>query len=392
MICTRNLYRSNLVVSSLLSTYNSAHLPFNSCPSISFVQFESFVNSLCGYKFGSLFNRYSATGERKFLSTSVKMVVPAKSGTLTLADGKTIPQFGLGTWKSKPGEVRDAVYSALTEAGYRHIDCAHVYGNEKEVGEALKQAFSSGELKREDVFITSKVWNTYHSRNLVMEACKVTLKNLGLDYLDLYLIHWPMGYKEGGEEFPRGPDGKSIYSDVDFLDTWKGMEDCHKAGLVKSIGVSNFNSEQLQRVLDNSSIKPVMNQVEVHPYLANEDLIKFCKERKVLVTAYSPLGSPDRPWAKAGDPSLMDEPKIQEIAKRHNKTAAQVLLRWPIQRGIVVIPKSVTKARIAENIDIFDFELNEEEMKTISAFNRGWRACALGDISDHPHYPFNIKF
>lgn len=320
------------------------------------------------------------------------MVVPAKSGTLTLADGKIIPQFGLGTWKSKSGEVRDAVFYALTEAGYRHIDCAHIYSNEKEVGEALKQAFSSGELKREDVFITSKVWNSYHSRKLVMRACEVTLKNLGLDYLDLYLIHWPMGYKEGGEDLPRGPDGKPIYSDVDFLDTWQGMEDCHKAGLVKSIGVSNFNSEQLQRVLDNSSIKPVMNQVEVHPYLTNEDLIKFCEERKVTVTAYSPLGSPDRPWAKPDDPSLMNEPKIQEIAKRHKKTAAQVLLRWSIQRGIVVIPKSFTKARIAENIDIFDFELSQEEMKTVSSFNRGWRIFAFDYLSDHPHYPFNIKF
>lgn len=320
------------------------------------------------------------------------MVKPAIAPTMDLPDGKKIPVFGLGTWKSKPGEVKDAVLYALTEAGYRHIDCAYVYGNEKEVGEALKEAFASGDLKREDVFITSKCWNTFHSREKVTEAINISLANLGLEYLDLYLIHWPMGYKEGAGDFPTGEDGKMIYAETDYLDTWKGMEDVHKAGLAKSIGISNFNSQQITRILDNCTVKPVMNQIEVHPYLTNEDLIKFCKEKNIAITAYSPLGSPDRPWAKPEDPSLLEDPKVKEIAKKHNKTPAQVLLKFPLQRGLIVIPKSVTKARIAENINIFDFELSEEEMQEIASFNRNWRACGLEDVADHKDYPFKIPF
>lgn len=166
-------------------------------------------------------------------------------------------------FQSKPGEVTQAVKDAI-DIGYRHIDCAHVYGNEKEVGEAITAKIKEGVVKREDLFITSKLWNTFHSSSLVEPAIRETLKNLTLDYVDLYLIHWPMGYKEGGELFPMTPEGKPISSNVDWLDTWKGMEQVYEKGLAKNIGISNFNSEQIERLLKNCKVKPAANQVS-HP-------------------------------------------------------------------------------------------------------------------------------
>ncbi|KAL0131927.1 hypothetical protein PUN28_000005 [Cardiocondyla obscurior] len=175
-------------------------------------------------------------------------------------NGYEVPIFGLGTWKSKPGEVTQAVKDAI-DIGYRHIDCAHIYGNEKEVGAAIDAKIKKGVVKREDLFITSKLWNTFHSPHLVEPAVKKTLANLGLDYLDLYLIHWPFGYKEDGELFPTNPDGSVALSDVDYLDTWKAMESVLSKGFTKNIGVSNFNSEQITRILENATVKPVTNQV-----------------------------------------------------------------------------------------------------------------------------------
>ena len=175
-------------------------------------------------------------------------------------NGNKVPVFGLGTWKSKPGEVTEAVKNAI-DIGYRHFDCAHVYGNEKEVGEAIKAKIEEGVVKREDLFITSKLWNTFHRPDLVEKAIKQTLNNFGLDYIDLYLIHWPVGYQEGGELFPTSDEGVILLSDVDYLDTWKAMEEVLKKGLTKNIGVSNFNSEQITRLLENASVKPVTNQV-----------------------------------------------------------------------------------------------------------------------------------
>ena len=321
------------------------------------------------------------------------MAKPAVSPLVNLTDDKKIPLVGLGTWKSSPGQVYDAVKYAILEGGYRHIDCAFVYQNEEEVGRALHEVISSGAVKREDLFITSKLWNTFHSTGLVKPALEKTLSLLKLDYLDLYLIHWPFGMEEGGDLFPGlATNGIATLSDVDYIDTWKGMEECVAAGLTKTIGVSNFNSEQIKRILAVAKVRPVCNQVESHPYLVQDELIKFCRENKITVVAYSPLGSPDRPWAKAGDPSLMEEPKIVEIAQKYNKSAAQILIKWQAQRGIVVIPKSVTPSRIASNIDIWDFELTAEEMQTIASFNRGHRFCALAQFKHHKYYGFNIPF
>ncbi|KAJ8921996.1 hypothetical protein NQ315_008634 [Exocentrus adspersus] len=320
--------------------------------------------------------------------------------TIKFNNGFNFPVLGLGTWKnvapqaelfvfqSPPGQVTQAVKDAI-DCGYRHIDCAHFYQNEHEVGEAIKQKISEGIVKRDDLFITSKLWCTYMKPSLVEPTLKRTLKNLDLEYLDLYLIHWPCALKEGDDLRPFGPDGeKFVFSDVDYVDTWKAMEEVHKKGLTKSIGVSNFNKRQLERLLQSATIVPATNQIECHPYLNQKKLIAYCKSKGITVTAYSPLGSPDRPWAKPGDPILTQDPKIIAIAKKYNKTPAQVVLRYLIQIGTVPIPKSVTKSRIQENINVFDFELKPEDVAVIDTFDCNGRVCGFVEAFGHPHHPF----
>ncbi|XP_064075792.1 aldo-keto reductase family 1 member B1-like isoform X2 [Vanessa tameamea] len=306
---------------------------------------------------------------------------------IKLSNGKTLPQIGIGTWKSKPGEVTQAVKDAI-DVGYRHIDCAFVYGNEKEVGEAITEKIAEGVIKREDLFITSKLWNTFHRPDLVRGALLQTLKNLNLKYLDLYLVHWPQAYKEDGELFPADEAGKIQFSDVDYVDTWKALEPLAKEGLVKSLGISNFNSKQIERLLEHATIKPVMNQVECHPYLSQRRLQEFCEARGIKLTAYSPLGSPDRPWAKPDDPQLMDDPKLKEIANRIGKTVAQVLIRYQIERGNIVIPKSVNKSRIASNFDVFDFKLSPEDVQLINTFDCNGRFVPMTASLGHKYHPF----
>ncbi|XP_059479007.1 aldo-keto reductase family 1 member B1-like [Neocloeon triangulifer] len=310
---------------------------------------------------------------------------------IKLNNGLTIPAFGLGTWKSKPGQVEAAVEAAI-DAGYRHIDCAHIYENESEVGAAIAKKIKEGVVRREDLFITSKLWNTDHDTDRVVNACRKTLKHLQLDYLDLYLIHWPMAYKGGDALMPRGPDGNIEYSQVHYTTTWLKMEECVRIGLTKSIGLSNFNSVQIDEVLKVATIRPVALQVELHPYLPQVKLQKFCADRGIILTGYSPLGSPDRPWAKAGDPDLLNDPRVKTIADKHNKSPAQILLRYQIERGVSVIPKSVTKARIIENFSIFDFKLSKEEVDTLTSFDCNGRLCGLDSVKDHPLWGFNIEY
>jgi len=315
------------------------------------------------------------------------------SGTsVKLSSGYSIPIVGLGTWQSPPGEVDRAVREAI-DAGYHHLDCAFGYGNENEVGNAIQAKIAEGAVKREDLFVTSKLWNTYHDPKHVRLCVELSLKNLKLNYLDLYLIHWPHSFKYSGDEnFPKNPDGSIIYDYVDYLDTWAALEVLVDEGLIRSIGVSNFNSEQIDRVYNNSRIKPAMNQVECHPYLNQSRLIEHCRAKNIAVTAYSPLGSPNRPWAQPGDPQLMEDPKIVAIAQKYNKSAAQILIRYQIHRGIVVIPKSTTKARIIGNLDVFGFDLTDEDVKTIDGFDCNGRLVRLDRDASHPYFPFKIPY
>ncbi|KAK5650296.1 hypothetical protein RI129_001325 [Pyrocoelia pectoralis] len=307
--------------------------------------------------------------------------------TIKLNNGFQVPVFGLGTWKSSTGEVTKAVEHAI-DIGYRHIDCAFVYQNEKEIGAALAKKFDEGKIKREDIFITSKLWNTFHSPHLVEGALKKSLENLRLDYLDLYLIHWPFGYKEGGDLFPVDTDGNLQFSDVNFVDTWKSMEKLVEQGLVKSIGVSNFNKRQIEAILNVATIRPAINQIECHPYLNQKRLIDFCKSKDIAIIAFSPLGSSDRPWGKPDEPVLLQDPKLKKVADKYGKTTAQVLLRYQLQRGLATIPKSVTKSRIEENFNIFDFELSADDMSYIDTFDCNERFCPLTNSFGHPEHPF----
>jgi len=312
---------------------------------------------------------------------------------IVLNNGVKMPTLGLGTWKSQPGQVQAAVAHAI-KSGYRHIDCAAVYGNEKEVGEGIKL----GGVDRSELFITSKLWNTKHNPEDVEPACRETLADLGLDYLDLYLIHWPVAFERGDNKFPKNDDGTVRYdNDIHPTDTYLAMEKLVEKGLVKSLGVSNFNSEQVKDIVERGNIKPVTNQVESHPYLNQTPLKDVCAQYNIPLTAYSPLGSPDRPWAKPDDPKLLEDPKLMAIAEKYKKSTAQIIIRWQVQRGVIVIPKSVTPSRIVENSDVFDFTLTDEELKEIASFDCNGRVVVPmlnGKQRDagHPHYPFNIPF
>ncbi|XP_063909471.1 aldo-keto reductase family 1 member A1-A-like [Zophobas morio] len=311
-----------------------------------------------------------------------------KAPLVTLNNGLTCPQLGLGTWLSAPGEVQRAVKHAI-DIGYRHFDCAMLYGNEKEIGEGIREKIADGTVKREELFIVTKLWNTFHEREKVVPTCKKSLENFGLDYLDLYLIHWPVAEKIHGELDIHLPFKGAVGIDYDYVDTWKGMEGCVQQGIAKSIGLSNFNSKQVERVLQNATIKPVMNQIEVTPNLNQRKLIKFCMDRDVKITAYSPFGSPARPWAKPGDPVLkLDDPKLVNIGKKYEKTACQVILRYLIQLGVIPIPKSSNPGRIEQNIDVFDFKLSDEDMKIVDSFNCNGRAVHAEELKGLPHYPF----
>jgi 2,5-diketo-D-gluconate reductase A len=261
--------------------------------------------------------------------------------SVSLNNGTEIPQLGFGVFQIKPDETKDATLAAL-EVGYRHIDTAQMYRNEKGVGEALR---ASG-LDRADVFVTSKLNNGFHAHDDALKAFDASLETLGFDYLDLFLIHWPL---------------PGI--DVDFVETWGAMEEIYASGRAKAIGLSNFQPSHLRRVIAEGQVAPAVNQIEVHPYLTQDEARAADAEHGVVTEAWSPIAQG----------LVLDDPVVTGVAAANGKTPAQVVLRWHIQRGDVVFPKSVTRSRVEENFDLFDFELSEADMGVISALNKDAR-------------------
>ncbi|XP_070168867.1 1,5-anhydro-D-fructose reductase [Polyergus mexicanus] len=308
--------------------------------------------------------------------------------TVTFSNGYKMPMLGLGTYKSVDKNAATAVKEAI-DLGYRHIDTAFFYDNEKEIGEAIREKIEDGSVTREDLFITTKLWNNYHKEELVVPACKESLANLGLEYVDLYLVHWPFAFKEGDNLMPTDKNGNLIESDVDYLETWKGMEECVRQGLTRSIGISNFNSEQINRLLESAKIVPVNNQIEININVNQEKLVDFCKKRNITVTGYSPLGQPGN---ASGIGNRLDSSVVLKIAKKYNKTPAQIALRYVFQHEVAPIPKTVTKSRIKENMEFFDFTLTSDEMNAIRKLGTGERVAGFSIVKDFKYYPFNIPF
>lgn len=277
-----------------------------------------------------------------------------------------IPATGLGTWKIDKNTVANTVISAL-EMGYEHIDCAPIYGNETEIGEAISHSLKKKTILREKLWVTSKLWNSYHHPKMVKNACKRTLTDLNVDYLDLYLIHWPIAFKHD-VQYPNNITDILPSSEIPLRDTWSEMEKLVEEGLVKNIGVSNFNIDFLKKILTSAKIKPSVNQIESHPYLQQQKLLKFCAENNIHITAYSSLGSSDRPEElKVHDekPILLNE-NIVDIAQRLGVSTAQVLLKWQIDRGCSVIPKSINPHRMLENLVSHQIELNSDDRNLIN--------------------------
>ncbi|XP_022817101.1 aldo-keto reductase AKR2E4-like isoform X1 [Spodoptera litura] len=314
----------------------------------------------------------------------IPKAVRANVPTLKLHDGHDIPALALGTWlgnNTKPAadEVVHAVSWAI-DAGYTHIDTALVYKVEDQVGRAIAAKIAQG-VKREDLFITTKLWNDAHAQSAVVPALRQSLANLGLQYVDLYLIHWPVG------QFLNG-----TYDYTDYVDTWRGMIEAKNLGLTRSIGVSNFNQQQIDRLLELGLEKPTVLQVEINLNLQQPELLAYCARQDIRVMGYTPFGSLFYNKAlKTAPPPRVDDPALVEIANKYRKTVPQVALRYLVELGVIPLPKSLTKSRIEQNVQVFDFSLTQAERDVLKSFDRNYRTIPQYKWLDHPYYPFEKK-
>lgn len=299
----------------------------------------------------------------------------APEAVIKLRGGDSMPALGLGTWKSAPGDVRAAVVAAV-EAGYRHIDAAAAYGNEAEVGAALADVIARGVVRRSDLFVTTKLWVTASHPEEVADALAASLRRLGLEYVDLYLIHWPFFVPRGYTTFPPASPADVIpFSAAAYLAVWAELEAAVDAGKARYIGTSNMTVAKLTAVLPAMRILPAANQVEAHPFLAQAALKAFCDAHGIVLVAYSPLGSPDRParLIDDADPTPLADATVAAVAAKHHVTPAQVLLRWAVQRGTAAIPKSVTPAHIAANLAVYHFALDADDVAALARLDCGAR-------------------
>ncbi|XP_018426638.1 PREDICTED: prostaglandin-E(2) 9-reductase-like [Nanorana parkeri] len=314
-----------------------------------------------------------------------------------LNNGNKMPVIGLGTYapqKFPKSQAEEATKVAI-EVGYRHIDSAYIYGNEVEVGCAIREKIVDGTVRREDLFFTGKLWSTFHTPEHVQPTLERSLKQLQLDYMDLFIIHMPLEMKPGDDPFPVDENGQIIFHNTDLRDTWEAMEKCLDAGLVRSIGVSNFNRRQLELILNKTGLKyrPVCNQVECHIYLNQRKLLEFCKSQDIVLVGYSVLGSSrDERWIDQNAPVVLEDPVLLAIARKHNKSPAQVALRFLLQLGVVVLAKSFNPIRIKENFQVFDFDLPSEDMKELEALDRNYRYVEAKQWINHPEFPFGDEY
>lgn len=298
-----------------------------------------------------------------------------------LNNGLKIPLLGLGTSKSVNSVGEEAVKSAIN-CGYRLIDTAYVYGNEESIGNAIRAKISEGIIKRQDLFITTKLAPIHQDPSLVERSCRISLQRLGLEYIDLYLIHTPWGLEYTGDN---DIEKNKAASNVDYLDTWKSMENLVNLGLVKSIGVSNFNQKQCERILENCTIPPSVNQIECHPELNEKDFIEFCKQNGILIMGYCPLG---RVNAQEKTPRYLFSEEMKSLERKYQKTSTQICLRYLIQNGVIPIPKSTNKERIQLNLNVFDFNINKIDMEFLDKINCNRRILCYEKHANHLYYPF----
>uniref|UniRef100_A0A453Z0Z7 Aldo_ket_red domain-containing protein n=3 Tax=gambiae species complex TaxID=44542 RepID=A0A453Z0Z7_ANOGA len=313
--------------------------------------------------------------------------------TVRFSNGYEIPVLGYGTYLAQKGQCVELVKKAI-DLGYRHIDTAFLYENEVEIGQAIRDKIAEGVIRREDVFVTTKLWNTFHDPQHVEEAFRRSFDMLDIGYIDLFLMHSPMGVQFSGYEYadmqPKDAAGNMLFSDVDYVETWKAMEKLVTAGgRVRSIGLSNFNSEQIERILQIATVKPVNNQVEANPGYDQRKLIAFCQARGITVTAYGPMGRPHR--TTNGNRNALDDPKVLEIGRKYGKTGGQVILRYLIDIGTIPIPYSTNEERMRQNIDVCDFKLTGEEIEYLASFHSA-RTIPFLPLKSHKYYPFDLEF
>jgi len=318
--------------------------------------------------------------------------MPSPMPTQPLNTGSAMPVIGLGLWKIAPDVAADTVVEAI-RAGYRHLDSACDYGNEREVGEGIRRAIDEGLCRREDLWITSKLWNTFHGKDHVRPALERTLEDLGLEYVDLYLVHFPIAlahvpfetrYPPEWVHDPSAVPPVMVESHVPLEETWHAMEALVARGLAHAIGVCNYNVSLLRDLLNYARIPPAVLQVESHPYLTQEKLMRFCREQDVAVTAFSPLGAlsyVELEMAK-GEEAVIEQPVVKDIAARLSRTPAQVVLRWGVQRGNSIVAKTTKPERLRENAALFDFELTDADMAAIAALNRDRRFNDPGHFAE----------